>query len=104
MIRPLVGDSVLIVDSSTGIEDLVADNKPSSINVFPNPATNRLFLDMKGQFVGDVTVSIYSISGQLVHQTSETAGGIDISQLSPSMYIIQVQTPEGLRVARFIKQ
>lgn len=104
MIRPLVGDSVLIVDSSTGIKDLVADNKPASINVFPNPATNRLFLDMKGQFDGDVTASIYSISGQLVHQTSETAGGIDISQLSPSMYIIQVQTPEGLRVARFIKQ
>lgn len=104
MIRPLVGDSVLIVDSSTGIEDILPRNNISSITVFPNPATNKLFIDMKGQYYGDVEARIYSLSGQLLQRTHYTTGGMDISDLSPSMYIIQVETPEGLRVARFIKQ
>lgn len=104
MIRPLVGDSVLIIDSSTDVEEITPTKSVSSVTVFPNPATNRLFIDMKGQYHGDVETRVYSLSGQLLKRTHYTTGGIDISDLSPSMYIIQVDSPEGLRVARFIKQ
>lgn len=77
---------------TTGVEDV---DKESSISVFPNPIKNTL--NIKSDKPGYV-VSIYNLSGKLVHQESSvsTALQLDLSSLKSGFYFLKTDIDNNL--------
>lgn len=86
-------------DSSLGTPGLVVENP----TVYPNPVLERLWFS--GLPGGKSTWEIFDIhgrfcqSGQNLHLTS-----IDVSDLQPNLYVIQVQTSHSSQVFKFLKR
>ncbi len=76
----------------TGIQN--NQTKDKGINVYPNPARDKIYFEVKGDLL-KANVSVYSIDGKLISfQTLnfQTDNTIDVSGLSPGMYFVQAVT------------
>ncbi len=67
-------------------------------NTYPNPVTNKLFLD----FDKKVQFSIFNAAGQFVKKGT-TQNEIDVSELENGLFIIKIETEEGLSISKFTK-
>ena len=76
-----LGGSKTIVASPSAIEDVASENA----TIYPNPFSHivRIKSDIK-----DIHVSVYNSMGQEVYNGNYTGNGIDLSHLSPGMYMI----------------
>ena len=79
---------MIIVQNNSGISN---NQLPSNLSVFPNPANNLMTIKAANDLVG----SQYLISDQTGRQVlngklANEATPIDISQLTPGVYLIQV--------------
>ena len=79
------------VSDPTGITELASEN----IAVWPNPATNVLYLDV----VDGTTVSVFDMTGRLVIR-QRYEGKLDVRCLVPGCYAIKA----GGSVVRFVKE
>ena len=79
------------VSDATGITELTS----GSIAVWPNPATNVLYLDV----VDGTTVSVFDMTGNMVMQ-ERYESQLDVSNLTPGLYAIKA---EGYTV-KFVKE
>ena len=92
-----------IIITSVGIEE--AENY-QAINIFPNPASDRLFVNFNQ--IKDVpkTIKIYNVFGQLCIESSDAGhannAGINISQLSAGTYTVQIGFENGVVNKKFI--
>lgn len=83
----------------TGVNN-VATNA-GNINVYPNPATNQLYIAQNNASTGSniATAKIFNITGQLViNTTCTTTGGraqIDIDNLPQGTYMVLLQSTSG---------
>lgn len=80
-----------VTDPTIGIAEQTAE----SIALWPNPATNILYLDV----VEGTTVSVFDMTGRMVKQ-ERYEGQINVSDLVPGIYAIKA---EGSTV-RFVKE
>lgn len=78
-----------------------ADFSETDFSVFPNPAQNYLYLNLKDETLLN-GVSIYNSLGQLVKQSSSYLN--DVSGLPAGVYYIKVITDQGEGTKTFIKQ
>ncbi|MBK8355593.1 MAG: T9SS type A sorting domain-containing protein [Saprospiraceae bacterium] len=97
------------VNASVAYSDIRTVNFSGKGNMalYPNPANNTLYVS--GTDDKNVVVSIYNEVGQIVNTLSSNGetirtGGIDVSQLLPGAYSIQVKGESGLTTMRFVKQ
>lgn len=99
MIRPLLGKWVQL----TGVVEPVASASASTIKVYPNPASNVLYIDLPNQ--EEVTIKIFDVSGRLMVEQTRLSNSIGTQQLPSGMYVVQVMDKKGTyrRTARFIK-
>jgi len=85
------------IDMSTGIENIVYNER--AIRVYPNPATNELYVDME-HLTRKMFINFYDISGKLV--LSEEAFGnkthISTELLGGGFYYFKLTSPEGLLI------
>lgn len=85
----------------------VSENTPSLItNIFPNPSKDRIFLTSPANS-GVMNYSILSFSSQLLKEgrISGEKSEIDIADLSPGIYFVEVKNSAGERsYIRFIKE
>jgi len=65
--------------------------------IYPNPANQELNISLEGYTIDEVT--IYTITGQQILQGRPVNGTLDISDLKPGMYIVEV-TIENTRVRK----
>ena len=83
-----------------GVSDVV---KKSNFKIYPNPAQD--FIQFKGETSGFSKANIYSLDGKLVKTTDMKSGKIQISELPPAAYFIEVSgkelQPESIK---FIKK
>ena len=88
----------------TGIGDL--DGSKTSLTLYPNPATHDITL--KPADADRIRFArITDISGrEVTRQEFTTAGAqaMDISSLSPGMYLVQLETEKGKLTGKFIKK
>lgn len=75
-----------------------------TIAMYPNPVANILHIDASSEIQ---TVQIYATTGQKVRVvkvdgSKETR--VDISALSPHLYIIEIKTAKGVVLEKFIKE
>lgn len=96
------------VNASTSFSEVRSVNFAGTGNliVYPNPANSRLYIN--GNDDKNVVVSIYNEVGQVVNtlNTNGTsiASGIDVSQLLPGAYSIQIKGEASINTLRFVKQ
>ena len=81
----------------------IEENKVTQeLLVYPNPTNSVLNIDTKGERI--LSIRIFNISGQLINSELNSDNTIDVSQFNNGMYIIQVETDNGVALSRFIKQ
>jgi hypothetical protein len=73
-----------VVTLEAGINS-VENTSVTSINAYPNPATNEITFDVEGL----TNVDIYSITGVQV-MSVETTGTVDISALNSGLYVARI--------------
>jgi hypothetical protein len=77
------------------------------LNLYPNPATDVLHLDLKG-FEGRVNTQVFDLTGKLMQAQITEEGSqsqLDIQSLSQGLYILRI-TDEGGKTAtaKWIKE
>ena len=80
----------------------IEENEVVSTTVFPNPVRNQLTL--QGESLRHVT--IYSITGMKL-QELDTQGdrvSINMEQLPSGLYLLNIQSDEGYRTVKVMKQ
>lgn len=83
----------------------------TSIKVYPNPAKDMLNIDFYLQEGSDVDIAIVNMLGQKVISVAkgELQAGynkkqISIKQVPSGMYLVRIQTGQGLEQVKFVKQ
>ena len=84
--------------------DNITEEQISSVQVYPNPVNDKLYIATEEE-VEDVVV--YSITGVIVGQQSTVNGQqtltIDLSDLKSGIYFVKINTEKGNIVKRIIK-
>ncbi len=89
-------DNIVIDGTIIGTEEH-ADENPVQMSVYPNPASGSVSI-FCAEAAGEVTVRIYSMTGQLSFESSFTGPGpaqIDLSALQKGVYILEARTSAG---------
>lgn len=74
----------------------------ATLNVYPNPATDRLYFDLPSEHIAG-TIRISDLRGRNLLETPASAS-LDVANLKPGMYAWQLATPEVIYSGTFIKQ
>ena len=97
----------LFIEQSSALHN--AAKNTLNLSISPNPVMNELnlHLDQTGQ--DQFQVSIYNMLGQKVFRSTAILGAsnkkvIDVSNYSPGLYIISVESKTGKANRKFIKQ
>ncbi|MBD3903440.1 T9SS type A sorting domain-containing protein [Chryseobacterium sp. Ch-15] len=73
------------------------------LSIYPNPAQD--FIQLKGNTSKDSKIKIYSLDGKLVKTTDLRSEKIEISELPPSSYFIEVSDSKTAKeTTKFIKK
>jgi len=86
-------------------------NTVRTINLYPNPVNNYTNIEFDLDKTSDVTISIYSITGKLVHTKTlnnkykgEVSERINTSDLKTGSYFVTIQAGNAkYKIAKFIK-
>ncbi len=102
-IRPIL--DVRGVTRGVGIEDIVSD--VNSFEVYPNPTTGQVTLDVNLNRATDVSVKIFDLQGRKVyvnfgHMVSKFSETADLSQMAKGVYIVQVATRNGMETKKIV--
>ncbi len=89
--------AVTVLDPS-GIEEYV---NAIPVNVYPNPATDELRIDVKAQIE---SLTVVDIAGNIVKAINGSVTTLSIDDLREGMYFIKVETQEGISLTNFVKQ
>ena len=76
----------------------------ASFGIYPNPASDQVNLVL-GELQTATTIRVYDIGGRL-SKTIENYDGraLNVSDLKPGLYIVQIQSEKGSHETRFIKE
>lgn len=95
-----------VVTGTSGI--LSPDPSLAAFTLFPNPASDRLYVTMKKADVKPYYVTIFDATGRTKYMLPkpEVENGIDISSLPPGMYSLQLmeESTKAISTSKFIKQ
>ncbi|MCX8526289.1 T9SS type A sorting domain-containing protein [Chryseobacterium formosus] len=73
------------------------------LSIYPNPAQD--FVQVKGEISSNSKVNIYGLDGKLIKTTDLKSGKVEISELPPSAYFIEVSdSNKSKETAKFIKK
>ena len=81
----------------------------SSLNIYPNPANDRLYVETLTQTLTQtqtLNVEIYDVYGRLQDNKTtrqQDMTSIDLSNLNAGIYFVKINTEEGNIVKRIIK-
>lgn len=81
---------------------VISFNGQTEFSIYPNPATDELFLELDER---NVEINIYSITGGLVKTVKSVPENylIDISDLKSGIYSLEVRSVKGVVFQQFIK-
>ena len=91
--------------SFAGVPDMM---QPVQVNIFPNPVTDRINIQIQGAGAGQVIITLYNQSGNVAlsktmqSNTADFEMVVEVSQLPKGIYMLVVTTPNGLSRTRLI--
>ena len=82
---------------------LFVEDQPDGISVYPNPASDYLMLQADVEMK---SVSIISITGAIVRKMDikDAVAELDINDLQPGMYLLSIETEDGITTRKFVRQ
>lgn len=89
-------------------EELKADNL--SLKFSPNPATDQIAISLGYRSMDHIqSLSVYDVSGQLIihtryENTPSLPLSLEVRDLEPGMYYLQLQTGSGVHIGKFVVQ
>ncbi len=89
---------VNIIPSTEAIADC-EPARPQSLEVYPNPASEVLYL--KDRLCNGVNYTIYNVMGQRVASGS-THGSISVAELGKGVYLLHIEGDNYLETAKFV--
>lgn len=93
-----------LVSSEVLSEDL--KNEKEVFEVFPNPANSSINMTFENSALG-ATIRVTNLQGQIVYEENFVQGNsfeLDVSNLSNGMYLVAINTENGLQFTRFVKE
>gem|GEM_PF-4342014 len=91
----------IVIDACAGVDDLA---RGLDIEVYPNPASDRVYLNV-GDFSGGLTVKLFDLSGKkLVSIDVDSTGKIeiDLPYLSEGIYVLKIQAAETVIIKKLL--
>ena len=85
-------------DVNTGISKVNLDNY---LNVYPNPASDLLHIDLNGLSTEGFEVQLFDLTGKM-YFTGHNRSSINTEEMPAGLYILTVKTDEGLSVNKKI--
>ena len=82
-------------------EGAAIEEVTTSLNVYPNPVNNMLFVETESNVV---EISVYDIFGRQQLAVSGQQSAINVADLNGGIYFVKVVTDNGEIVKRFIKK
>jgi len=78
----------------------------NSFSIYPNPTTDRLFVELDTKIINKTIIKIYDISGKLMFEsrTLSKSNIIDVSKLEKGMYLIKISTKDNSKTFKIIKE
>ncbi len=100
----LLDQMVSVEGTFTGVEDHLL--QPSGFVVVPNPVRNQFRIVNEMDGVSSVDFVITDLSGRLVMQRKgfSVMDPVDVSNLKPGVYLIQIKSHEKVEVVKFQKE
>lgn len=71
------------------------------VDVYPNPATSNLFIQLNGEWSGEVDLQMTTIQGQVIHRSDtrksvgEMTEQISIGSWAKGVYLLEIRTEQG---------
>lgn len=88
--------------------DFTDASQSHSLEVFPNPAPDRIRASWKKDTQENATLRVFSTSGQLLKNYTVSGDNatfeLPLDGLAPGPYLLQLLRPSGNEVIRFVKQ
>ncbi len=81
-------------------EEIIPQTENNFIKVFPNPFFNSITIETGCEIL---KVDVYSLEGKKIKEFQKT-NSLDLSELSPGVYLINIQTINGFATARIVKK
>ncbi len=101
--------AVKVTPNPTGWNVNKVVNPMNSVNVYPNPAQNVLYIDVNASQASDMNVTVYNITGQKVLDQSVSAlstgvntRNINISNLTSGVYFVTVTANGFQETKKFV--
>jgi len=91
-------DNVNIFDGPVSVEEI---HENGSLAFFPNPVKDVLNINYD-KAVNQIDV--YDVNGKLVKTFTTVNGSINVSDLSDGVYMLNIQTEEGLVIRKIVKE
>ena len=88
-------------NTSTQIQQIIIDCSPDYFNIYPNPFTDNIYLN-----INEDTLSVYlfDVNGRIIYKIVESITVINTRQLPSGVYILKIQTNSSIRFFKMIKQ
>ena len=96
------GINLFMGDYVVGLNDSRNQNK--QLNIYPNPANDRIRIDLSEGQSSNVNYRLFSLSGMLMQHGIVQNGTIDISRLSSGMYILEIESSEIIYRGKVVKE
>jgi hypothetical protein len=76
------------------------------VDVFPNPAEDKLYIQFKNGVQVPAMIKLYDITGRAVYEagTVRTKAEVNIAGLSSGLYLVEVTTADNRVVKKFVKR
>ena len=97
--KPMFFEYELNCEPGDGIETPTVSE--SSVNIYPNPVNNKLFVSTSSKIEA---ISIYTITGVMVYNEKISNNVIDVTSLNSGIYFVKINTREGEIIERFVKK
>ena len=105
------GFSITIMNGEDGVVNGMEEeeNEEFGFNVAPNPVTDGRFdLNWKASSAGPVEITMLSLDGSVVYQTTQNRGetggrqSIQVEYLAPGLYLCQIQQDGAIRTEKVV--
>lgn len=93
-----IQNATFSIEAPTGVMDV--ENKFDQLEVFPNPASNYVNINLSLKEYKTVKLELFNLSGQTIYQDEfenirDKQTSVDLSNLSAGTYILKFGLPEG---------
>lgn len=100
------GDESVVSNTATSAPLGISENNIAGIRVYPNPAHEKLIIDLPSTAPSEFIIEFYSIDGRkiLEQRISSITNVIDISGTPAGLYILKIKGDHVMLVKQIIKE